>query len=208
MATLTSKTVGINTAVSLNYKWDSYFNAGDWSGTASESSNVNFTDIIWYDNGSGVLTKTKPATITSDFPICAVTLHSYNAVGLGTSFKLFSGNSEVIDKGVVQLDASNQIYLVREGTILFIVKILKTNCIFSSPYTNIALSAFTFTNTTTNATKVLTVSAINRNGSVSLTSVKIRKSTGTEDLILALPNDPDGVDYSVPTTEITFTDFT
>jgi hypothetical protein len=78
---------------------------------------------------------------------------------------------------------------------------------FSSPYTNITLAAFTFSNTTTNATKVLTVSSIS-SSLVSLTSVKIRKSTGTEDLILALPQDPDGADYSVPTTEITFTDFT
>ena len=204
MATLTSRTVGINTAVSLNYKWDSYFNTGEWWGTTTESSNSNFTDIIWYDNGSGVLTKTKP---TGDFQISGVTLHSYNVVGLGTTFKLFSGTSEIIDKGVIQLDASNQIYLVREGITLSIIKILKANCMFSSPYTNITLAAFTFSNTTTNATKVLTVSSISRS-LVSLTSVKIRKSTGTEDLILALPQDPDGADYSVPTTEITFTDFT
>jgi len=204
MATLTSRTVGVNTAVSLNYKWDSYFNTGEWWGSTTESSNSNFTDIIWYDNGSNILTKTKP---TGDFQIAAVTLHCYNIVGLGTTFKLFSGTSEVIDKGVVQLDASSQIYLVREGITISIVKILKGGCVFNTPYTNIALAALTFTNVSTGATKVLTVSSINRGNLVSLTSIKIRKSTGTEDLILALPNDPDGADYSVPTTEITFTDF-
>lgn len=204
MATLTSRTVGVNSAVSLNYKWDSYFNTGEWWGSTSESSNSSFTDIIWYDNGSNVLTKTKP---TGDFQIAGVTLHSYNIVGLGTTFKLFSGTSEIIDKGVVQLDASNQIYLVREGVTVSIVKVLKSGCSFNAPYTNITLAAFTFTNVSTNATKVLTFSSINRGGSVALTSVKIRKSTGTEDLILALPTDPDGPDYSVPTTEITFTDF-
>jgi len=206
MATLTSKTSGVNIAVSLNYKWDSYFNSGDWFGAQTESNNPSFANIIWYNENS-FLTKIKPNALSAEFQICAVTIQSYNVIGLGTTFKLFAGTSEVINNSVILLDIVNKIYLVREGTTLFIVKKLK-DYDFNTSYTSITRTSdtWTFKNIDTSATKVMTFSITNRNNLQ--TSVTIKKVDSTaESLILSLPADPDNLDFTVQTDSLVFTDF-
>lgn len=204
MATLVSRTVGTNASVNIDYKWSDYFNTGEWWADETTATNQNYSGIIWAQSASNV---TKSLPTSYPFQIAAITLRSYNFNGLGTEYKLMAGSNEITDKKYMILDITNKIYLVREGTQLLIVKILMPATIFSSQeYSSVPAAELKIVRVSTSATKVVNVSSTTRSDT-SQVYLKLAKSGNADNLLLSLPNDPDGSDYDVTPEELTFTDF-
>lgn len=208
MATLVSRTAGTNASVNIDYKWSDYFNAGEWYADQTTATNSNYSGILWADQAL-VLTKTLPSS--GEFQIAAITLRSYNFSGLGTDYKLMAGSNEISDKKYMLLDSTNKIYLVREGTQILIVKILKNGVSFGGTYSSVpqvltSMGELKFLKISTSATKVVNVSWTSTRD-ISQVNLKLAKSGNLDNLLLSLPNDPDGSDYNAPVEELTFTDF-
>jgi len=207
MARLTSRTTGVNTPINVNYKWSSYFNTGEWWSDQPTATTTDYSGIIWADVALN-LTRTLPTS--GDFQISAITIKSVNFTGLGTDYKLMAGSNEFQDKNVMLINSDNKVYLVREGTQLLMVKILKNGVGFSSPYTMIppvtlSMSELKFVKISNNAEKVLNISLTDTRSLE--TDLKISKVGAAQQLTLALPMDPDGTDYIAPNQEVIFTDF-
>jgi hypothetical protein len=208
MATLVSRTVGTNASVNIDYKWSDYFNTGEWWADQTTATNSNYSGIIWSDEAL-LLTRTLPTS--GEFRIAAITLRSYNFIGLGTDYKLMAGSNEITDKKYMLLDSTNKIYLLREGTQILIVKILKDGVGFGIGYSSVpqvltSTGELKFVKTNTSSTKLVNISWTSARDS-SQTNLKLAKSGNLDNLLLSLPNDPDGSDYNATSEELTFTDF-